>query len=259
MAAYGVCLFFVGLTAVCVAFYNSGMDERFTRSAMLVGEEGVARLKQKRVAVFGLGGVGGAAAEALARAGVGTLALVDGDVVSITNLNRQIIALESTIGQPKAQLMAERVLSINPEATVQAVAEYYTADTADGYDLSQFDHVLDCVDMVTAKLLLVHRCAQAGIPLISAMGAGNRLDPTLVRIGDITETRMCPLARVMRKQLKKQGVERLTVAWSAEEPTMPRWQEQVNGRHPPASMLFVPSAMGIAMASHVVRALLQLL
>ena len=210
----------------------------------------------KRVAVFGLGGVGGAAAEALARSGIGHLDVVDGDTVSISNLNRQVVALTDTVGQFKAQVMAARARQIHPDVQVTAMPVYYTADTAGSFSLSSYDYVLDCVDMVTAKLLLAQQCQTLGVPLISAMGAGNRLDPTQVRVDDIGFTRMCPLARVMRKQLKQRGVNHLTVAWSPEEPIKPRWQRTEDGRHPPGSMVFVPAAMGIAMAAHVVRSLL---
>lgn len=231
------------------------MQEAFSRSAMLIGEDRVETIARKRVAVFGLGGVGGAAAEALARSGVGMLDLVDGDVVTASNLNRQLPALVDTIGLAKAHVMAQRARQINPGITVRGVERFYTPDTADSMPIEDYDCVLDCVDMVTAKLLLARMCAAQSIPLISAMGAGNRLDPTQVRVADISGTSMCPLARVMRKRLKTLGVEKLTVAWSPEQPMRPLEQLTVNGRHPPASMMFVPAAMGLAMASWAVRTL----
>ena len=241
------------------------VDASRVRSAMLIGREGVERLAACRVAVFGLGGVGGYAAEALARSGVGALDLVDGDVVAQSNLNRQLIALQGTVGQGKAELMARRVLDINPDAQVRTYPVYYTADNAGEFDLSRYDHVLDCVDMVSAKVELAVRAQAALVPLISAMGAGNKLDPTCLRVGDLFETTVCPLARVMRRELRARGIARLPVAYSTEVPLQPQSQQEADDptaqasarRATPGSMAFVPGAMGLAMASYVVRALLS--
>lgn len=241
------------------------VDASRVRSAMLIGREGVERLAGCRVAVFGLGGVGGYAAEALARSGVGALDLVDGDVVAQSNLNRQLIALQGTVGQGKAELMARRVLDINPDAQVRAYPVYYTADNAGEFDLSRYDHVLDCVDMVSAKVELAVRAQAARVPLISAMGAGNKLDPTCLRVGDLFETTVCPLARVMRRELRARGIARLPVAYSTEVPLQPQPPQEGDApsaqasarRATPGSMAFVPGAMGLAMASYAVRALLS--
>lgn len=233
------------------------MEERFARSAMLLGGEAVASLGSKRVAVFGVGGVGGHAAEALARSGIGAIDLIDGDVVSVSNLNRQVVALTSTLGRSKADIMRARILDINPGARVDARHLFYTEETAERFEPMAYDYVLDCVDMVSAKLLLAARCLVNGTPIISAMGAGNKLDPTLVRIADISRTSVCPLARVMRRELKARGIDHLTVAFSAEQPITPAAPEEPTLRRgTPGSMPFVPAAMGLTMASHVVKALL---
>lgn len=237
------------------------MQEAFSRSVMLLGQAAMEALAASRVAVFGLGGVGGAAAEALARAGVGHFDLFDGDSVAISNLNRQIIALHSTLGQPKAEVMCRRVLDINPLADVRANVVFYTPANADSVDLAAYDYILDCVDMVTAKLELAVRVHKLGVPLISAMGAGNKLDPAQLMISDISQTSVCPLARVMRKELKARGIEHLTVAWSGETPRRPQVAADISevalpGRRAlPGSLPFVPAAMGLLMSSHVVREL----
>ena len=232
------------------------LDVAFARSAMLVGAEGIERLRGKRVAVFGIGGVGGHAAESLARAGVGHLTLVDGDVVAPSNLNRQTVALRSTLGAAKTVVMQQRIADIVPQTDVTSHVLFYTADTQEQVDLSTFDHVLDCIDMVSSKLLLAVNCQRLGVPLISAMGAGNKLDPTQLRIDDISRTSVCPLARVMRRELKERGILHLPVAYSTETPLIPSATEEGARRATPGSLPFVPAAMGLAMASHVVRALL---
>ena len=237
------------------------MQEAFSRSAMLLGQAAIEALSSSRVAVFGLGGVGGAATEALARAGIGHLDLFDGDVIAQSNINRQIIALHSTLGQPKAVVMRQRILDINPQADVKAQVLYYTPANADTVDLSSYDYILDCVDMVTAKLELVVRANRLGICLISAMGAGNKLDPSQLVISDISKTSVCPLARVMRKVLKARGIEHLMVAYSRETPLKPHGQadhieEIVSGhRVLPGSLPFVPAAMGLLIASYVIKRL----
>lgn len=235
------------------------MDERFVRSQMLIEKEGLQRLTGCHVAVFGIGGVGGYAAEALARSGIGALDLIDGDSVSPSNLNRQIIALESTVGQNKAQLMAQRARLINPQVQANPLPQFYTAQTADSFDFSTYDYILDCVDMVTAKVQLALHARQAGVPLITALGAGNKLDPAQLEVADLQNTSMCPLARALRKLLRPHGIEHLKVVYSQEQPRKPAAnpaEETTSRRGLPGSMVFVPGAMGLLMASEVVKDLL---
>ncbi|MHC1785714.1 MAG: ThiF family adenylyltransferase [Christensenellales bacterium] len=240
------------------------MNEQFSRSALLLGEAALERLKGSHVAVFGLGGVGGYAAEGLARAGIGHLTLIDGDRVTLSNLNRQIIALHDNVGRCKAELMRERVLAINPLAQAAARVLYYTPDLAGDFDLRQFDYVLDCVDMVTAKVELAWRCQAAGVRLISAMGAGNKLDPGMLSLSDISKTSVCPLARVMRKLLKQRGIDHLQVVYSRETPReplpghgTPAEDGSLRERSVPGSLVFVPAAMGMMMAAKAVSDLAQ--
>ena len=232
---------------------------QFQRTERLLGPEGMARLAAARVAVFGLGGVGGSAAEALARSGVGALDLFDNDVVSLTNLNRQVVATHQTLGMSKVNAMAARIADIAPQARVEARRLFYMPDTADGVDLSCYDYVVDAVDTVAAKLELAVRATALGVPIISALGAGNKLDPTKLVISDVYKTSVCPLARVMRRELRKRGVRRLKVAWSTEPPVVPIGEAGEDGPHPrrsvPGSTAFVPPAMGLAIAAEVVRAL----
>lgn len=242
--------------------------DQFSRSALLIGREGVEKLGRAKVALFGVGGVGGYAAEALARSGVGSIDLFDPDAVSLTNLNRQIVALHSTLGQPKAEVMARRLRDVNPEIKVTAHALFYLPENADQVDLSSYDYIADAIDTVTAKLELIERCYRLSIPIISAMGAGNRLDPAQVRIGDIFETQNCPLARIMRKELRKRGIPTLRVAYSTEEALSPLPEEaaalraettvpNAPRRDTPGSMMFVPAAMGLTIAAAIVRDLLN--
>ena len=235
--------------------------DQFSRSALLIGREGVEKLGRAKVALFGVGGVGGYVAEALARGGVGAIALYDPDTVSLTNLNRQIVALHSTLNQPKAEVMARRLRDINPAIRVTAYPLFYLPENADQVDLSSYDHIADAIDTVTAKLDLIQRAYRLGVPIISAMGAGNRLDPSQLRVGDIFETEGCPLARVMRRELRKRGVPRLKVVYST-EPALPHHPDapkpQDSGRRAtPGSIAFVPPAMGLMMASVIVRDLLE--
>ncbi|NLD51746.1 MAG: tRNA threonylcarbamoyladenosine dehydratase [Clostridiales bacterium] len=235
------------------------MDERFSRSAMLIGEGSLNRLTSCHVAVFGLGGVGGYAAEALARSGVGALDLVDGDSVGLSNLNRQIIALQSSLGQNKAELMRQRALLINPQIRATAISLFYTAQSADSFDFSKYDYILDCVDMVTAKVQLALHARSARVPLITALGAGNKLDPAQLEVADLHDTSMCPLARALRKLLRPHGIEHLKVVYSREQPRTPATppsQEAAGRRGLPGSMVFVPAAMGLLMAAEVVKDLL---
>lgn len=216
------------------------MADQFSRTRLLVGDEPLARLAAAKVAVFGVGGVGGFCVEALARAGVGTLHLYDDDTVSESNLNRQIVALHSTIGQPKAEVMARRILDINPACQVEVFRMFYLPENADQVYLSQYDYVVDCIDTVAAKLDLVERCTALQVPILSAMGSGNKLDPTAFRVTDLSKTQGCPLARVMRKELRKRGITHLKVVYSTEEPSLlsspPRRKlppEQIPGLAPP--------------------------
>ena len=225
----------------------------YTRTGMLIGD-GVGKLRSASVAVFGCGGVGSYVAEALARAGVGSITVIDGDTVSVTNLNRQLIATVETVGRPKAAVQRERILSINPECRVTALDTFYSAETADGIDLSQFDYVCDAIDTVTSKILLVQKCSEAGVKLISSMGTGNKLDPSRFEIADISKTSVCPLARVMRRELKARGIYHLKVVYSKEEPRNPGTaEENGHGKRVPASISFVPGAAGLMIAGEIIR------
>jgi len=222
-------------------------DPFLSRTALLLGPSALETLAAARVAVFGLGGVGGHAAEALARCGVGALDLVDGDMVSESNLNRQIVALHSTLGQPKARVMAERARDINPDCDITAHVLFFDTSTAGQFDFARYDYVLDCIDTVTSKLLLIELCHAAGTKIISCMGAGNKLDPSRFEIADIYKTSVCPLAKAVRQALRKRGIPALKVVYSREEPA-------TNAR-PPGSVGFVPSAAGLMMAGEAVREL----
>ncbi len=244
------------------------MSDQFIRTRLLVGDEPLERLKNAKVAVFGVGGVGGYAVEALARSGIGTLHLFDDDTVSESNLNRQIAALHSTIGQPKAEVMAGRVRDINPSCQVKAKRLFYLPQNADQVDLSQYDYVVDCIDTVAAKLETVTRCNTLQVKIISAMGTGNKFDPSALVVTDISKTQGCPLARTMRKELRKRGIHHLKVVYSTELPTSPlrsadyeppQTTETRPGsaarRDTPGSTPFVPAAAGLLLASVVVREL----
>jgi len=227
---------------------------------MIFGKEAMEKLAQSRVAVFGVGGVGGSAVEALARSGIGTLDLIDDDRVCLTNLNRQIIATYQTVGQYKVDAAGERVLEINPGAVVHKYKCFFLPDTAGQFDFSQFDYVIDAIDTVTGKLEIIMRAQAAGVPVISAMGAGNKVDPTLLRVADIYRTKTCPLARIMRQQLRKRGVKSLKVVYSEELPLRPYESGETSNppaalrrRAIPASNAFVPPAAGLLIASVVVR------
>ena len=223
------------------------MEEQFSRTKFLLGEEGLARLERAHVAVFGIGGVGGHCAEALARSGIGRLTLVDKDRVALSNLNRQVVALHSTVGKPKAEVMRARILDINPKAEVRVAETFFLPENADAFDFSEYDYVVDAVDTVTAKVELVLRAFGAGRPIVSWMGAGNKLDPTRVEISDIYEPSVDPLARVMRRELRARGIPRLKVVWSREEPL------SCGENRVPGSVAFVPSVAGLVLASVVVR------
>ena len=235
------------------------MEGPFSRTERLIGAAALEKLKKARVAVFGIGGVGGAATEALARAGVGHFLLVDKDVVDVTNLNRQIIAAMETIGRPKTEVMKERILSVNPEAEVETRQCFYLPENAEEFDLASFDYVVDAVDTVTAKLMLIEAAKKAGVPVISAMGAGNKLDPSAFRVSDLYQTSVDPLAKVMRRECRKRGIDSLPVVWSTEEPVaLENAPDPENAAAPlrkdtPASISFVPSAAGLVLAGKVVR------
>ena len=234
------------------------MSETFIRTELLLGEDGVAALQQAKVAIFGIGGVGGYVAEALARSGVGAFVLVDRDVVSISNINRQIIATTRTVGKPKAELMRERILEINPEASVEVYNCFFLPENAAEFDFASYSYVVDAVDTVTAKLEIVMCAGKAGVPVISSMGAGNKLDPTRFEVADIYETSVCPLARVMRRELKKRGVDRLKVVYSREEALTPkRILSDESKRVIPGSVAFVPSVAGLILAGEVVKDLVS--
>ena len=235
------------------------MLDQFSRTELLLGREGMERLARAHVAVFGLGGVGGYTAEALVRSGVGALDLIDSDRVSLTNLNRQILATHRTLGQYKADAARERALEINPDAVVNARKVFYGPGAAGEFDFSCYDYVVDAIDTVTGKLALIQQALEAGTSVISCMGAGNKLDPAAFRVADIYETSVCPLARVMRKELKRRGVKQLKVVYSQEQPRGPEgalYQESLAGevrRQVPGSAAFVPAAAGLILAGEVVR------
>ena len=235
------------------------MLNQFSRTQLLFGKEAMERLYNARVAVFGVGGVGGYTVEALARSGIGTLDLIDDDKVCLTNLNRQILATRKTVGKYKVDVAEERIHDINPDAVVNTYKTFYMPDTADQFDFSQYDYVVDAIDTVKGKLELVMQAQATGTPIISCMGAGNKLDPSCLRIADITKTSVCPLARAMRVSCRKKGIRHMTVAYSLEPmhpPVQPIAEESGRRKDIPGSTAFVPGAMGLLIASHVVRTLM---
>lgn len=232
------------------------MTDQYTRTRAMIGDKGLKRLQDSRVAVFGIGGVGSYAAEALARAGVGTIDLIDGDQVDVTNINRQLIACRSTVGKDKVQVMKARIFDIDPSIRVNAHCLFFLPEIK--FDLSGLDYVIDAVDTVTAKLELTVRAKAAGVPVISSMGTGNKLDPSRFEVTTIDKTSVCPLAKVMRRELKKRGITDLKVVYSREQPFRP--QEEVSGpreRRAPASISFVPPVAGMILAGEVIRDLLN--
>lgn len=243
------------------------MSDQFSRTELLFGSEAMQKLSSSRVAVFGIGGVGGYTVEALARSGVGELDLIDSDKVALTNLNRQIIALRSTIGKYKVDVARERILSINPDCRVNIYKTFYMPETADQFDFTQYDYVVDAIDTVTGKIELIMQAKAAGVPIISSMGAGNKIDPTAFEVSDIYKTSVCPLARVMRNQLKKRGVKKLKVVYSKEQPIMPSDEAvhalmteegETERRSIPASNAFVPSVAGLIIAGEVIKDLIKI-
>ena len=233
------------------------MNEQFLRTAMLLGVEAVKRLQSARVAVFGLGGVGGYTVEALARAGIGQLDLIDNDTVSLSNVNRQLLATHSTVGMDKTEAAKQRVLDINPDCVVRTHKVFYTPDTAPQFDFSEYDYVVDAIDTVTGKLALVERAVDAGTPIICCMGTGNKLDASAFQVADISKTSMCPLARIMRKELGKRGIKHLKVVYSQEEALTPTgWEAEaaaIGKRQIPGSVSFVPGAAGLILAGEVIK------
>lgn len=225
------------------------MESQFEREIRLIGEDGLDRLKGSKVIVFGVGGVGSYVVEALARSGVGSIAVVDADKVCLSNLNRQLIALHSTVGQLKVDVVQNRIRDINPECIVTKYPIFYLPETADKINLEQYDYIVDCIDTVTAKIELAVRSQTIGVPMISSMGTGNKLDPSKLQIADISKTSVCPLARVMRLELRKRGINHLKCVFSTEEPIR-------TGNPEPGSCAFVPSAAGLLIASAVIRDLL---
>jgi len=230
----------------------------FTRTQLLIGSNNLQLLQAKHVAVFGVGGVGAFCAEALARAGIGKLTIVDNDVVKTSNLNRQLIATTNTIGQHKVEVLKQRLLQINASLQVEAFNCFFDATTCCQMPFDTFDYVVDAIDTVTSKLLLAEICHKQGIPLVSCMGTGNKLHPELLQIADISQTSVCPLARVMRKELKARGVPSLKVVFSKEPPVKLDFQPTENGRHIPASISFVPPTAGMLLASAVVNDLIKM-
>ena len=237
------------------------MNEQFSRTQILLGAEAVEKLKNARVAVFGVGGVGGYTVEALARCGVGQLDLIDSDTVSVSNINRQILATHSTVGMRKVDAAKARILDINPECTVRTYPIFYLPETAEQFDFTQYDYIVDAIDTVTGKLQLVERAYAVGTPIICSMGTGNKLDPAAFMVSDISKTSMCPLARIIRKELKKRGINHLKVVYSQEEALSPEVDPEElarsGKRQIPGSVAFVPGAAGLILAGEVVKDLIK--
>lgn len=246
------------------------MPDQFSRTELLLGKENMNRLKNARVAVFGIGGVGGYTVEALARSGIGTLDLIDDDKICLTNINRQIIATRKTVGRYKVDVAKERVLEINPDARINTYQTFYLPETADQFDFKNYDYVVDAIDTVTGKLGLAEQAVKCGVPIISSMGAGNKLDPTAFQVADISKTSVCPLAKVMRRELKKRGIYHLKVVFSTEKPLTPIEDEETGckkncvcppgavrkcsqRRQIPGSTAFVPSVVGLIIAGEIVK------
>lgn len=244
--------------AWCALFRRLFLDNRFLRNEMLIGKDGQEILRCSSVIVFGTGGVGSSVAEALARSGIGNITLVDNDKIDITNLNRQLLALNDSVGKDKTSVQAERLKSINPEICVREVKMFYLPETADTLNLSQYDYIVDAIDTVSAKIELAVRAQKLNVPIISCMGTGNKLHPELLTVTDIYKTRMCPLCRVMRKELLKRDVKKLKVVYSEEKPIKPYFIPEKNQKRDiPGSMPFVPAVAGFVIASQVVMDILS--
>ena len=233
------------------------MNEIFSRTEMLLGSAAMEKLKNARVAVFGVGGVGGYTVEAFARSGIGSIDIIDNDTVSVSNINRQIIATRDSVGKYKVDVAAERIKSINPDAKVRTYRTFYTPETAHDFDFSEYDYVVDAIDTVSGKISIVVEAEKAGVPVISSMGAGNKLDPTAFEVADIYKTSVCPLAKVMRKELKDRGIKKLKVVYSKEiplKPEPPEGEVLPAGKHRvPGSIAFVPSVVGLIIAGEVIK------
>ena len=229
------------------------MNDIFSRTQSLLGREAMEKLKLARVAIFGVGGVGGYTAEALARSGIGRLELIDSDCVSKSNINRQIIALHSTVGTKKVEAAAERLRDINPELEVSARDVFFLPETSTEFDFSTYDYVVDCIDTVGGKLEIIKRAKASGVPVISSMGAGNKLDPTAFRVAKLKDTRVCPLARVMRTELAKRGIHNIKVVYSEEVPKKSPLVDEESGKPVPGSVSFVPSVVGLIMAGEIIK------
>lgn len=232
------------------------MPNQFTRTEMLLGSEAVHKLKQCRIAVFGIGGVGGYTVEALARSGVGILDLIDNDTVSLTNINRQIIALHSTVGMNKTEAAKKRLLDINPNIKINTYNTFFTPENSGEFNFSQYDYIVDAIDTVSGKIELAVQADKANVPIISSMGAGNKLDPTRFEVSDIYKTSVCPLARVMRRELKKRNIRKLKVVYSKEEALSPKCESDEDSdmkRQTPASIAYVPSVVGLIIAGEVIN------
>ncbi len=226
------------------------MKEEFQRTAKLIGEEACQKLSEAGVLVFGVGGVGSYVCEALVRAGIGAIEIVDKDTIDRTNINRQLIALNSTVGRAKVDVERERLKDINPEIEIEVRRIFYTPESASEFDFSRYDYVVDAVDNVTAKIDIICRCKEAGVPVISSMGTGNKLDPLAFKVSDIEDTKVCPLAKIVRKELRKRGIRGIKAVYSEEEPVN-------TGGRAPASISFVPSAAGLLIASEVIKDLIK--
>lgn len=230
-------------------------ENQFERTALLLGKASVERLARKRVAVFGVGGVGGFVCEGLVRAGIGAIDIVDKDTVALSNLNRQLIALHSTVGKNKVDVLEERLKDINKNLIIKKYKCFFLPETSETFDFREYDYVVDAIDTVTGKIELILKAKEAGVPIISAMGAGNKLDPTAFQVSDIYKTSVCPLARVMRRELKKRGVEKLKVVYSKEEPIKPQFEE--GEEVVPGSVSFVPPVVGLIIAGEIVKDLIR--
>ena len=233
------------------------MNKRFERQSLIIGEDATELLSKKKVALFGVGGVGSYAAEALARCGVGHIELIDSDTVSESNINRQLCALTSTVGSPKVTVVAQRLRDINPDIVITERQEFFLPENADTFDFSSYDFVIDAIDTVSAKIEIAVRCTDLGIPMISSMGTGNKLNPLALRVSDLSRTSGCPLARVMRRELKKRGIVHLPVVYSEEAPIKAVVQDTQTKRGAPGSIAFVPSVAGLIAASEAVKHLIR--
>lgn len=231
------------------------VENQFERTALLLGKASVERLARKRVAVFGVGGVGGFVCEGLVRAGIGAIDIVDKDIVALSNINRQLIALHSTVGKNKVDVLEERLKDINKNLIIKKYKCFFLPETSETFDFREYDYVVDAIDTVTGKIELILKAKEAGVPIISAMGAGNKLEPAGFQVSDIYKTSVCPLARVMRRELKKRGVEKLKVVYSKEEPIKPKFEE--GEEVVPGSISFVPPALGLIIAGEIVKDLIR--